>query len=121
MKKYIAAKDIAKLVRQDLKANFPEVKFSVRSGSCIRVSYNAEIPARKVLELISKYEGEGFDGQQDLRYSKGAFAIEDGVELVSLASFVFVDNDNYEFENWYRSQPIQVGKWILKPIVKENN
>lgn len=118
MKKYIAAKDVAKLVRQDLKQHFPDVKFSVRSDRCIRVSYNAEVPRKAVEALIDKYAGEGFDGWQDLRYSKGAFAVEDGVELVSLASFVFVENENYEFENALRSQPIQVGGLIFK--IKEN-
>lgn len=103
-KQYVAAKDIAKLVRADLKAAFPEVKFSVRSDRCIRVSYDAEVFAEEVRAVIDKYAGEGFDGWQDLRYSKGAFKVENGIAYVSLASFVFVDNDNYAFEQsrWNR-------------------
>ena len=108
MKKYVAAKDIAKLVRQDLKASFPDVKFSVRSDRCIRVSYDAEVRSRDVQAVIAKYAGEGFDGMQDLRYSMGAFAIEDGVELISMASFVFVQNDNWEFEKASYNQPVGV-------------
>jgi hypothetical protein len=106
MKNYVAAKDVAKLVRQDLKANFPDVKFSVRSDRCIRVSYDAEILSKDVQAVIAKYAGEGFDGMQDLRYSMGAFAVVDGVEMISMASFVFVNNENWEFEKASYNQPV---------------
>lgn len=105
-KQYVMAKDIAKMVRADLKANFPDVKFSVRSDRCIRVSYDAEILSKVVRDVVCKYEGEGFDGMQDLRYSKGAYAVVDGVEMISLASFVFVQNDNWEFEKASYNQPV---------------
>lgn len=105
-KQYVMAKDIAKLVRADLKAAFPEIKFSVRSDRCIRVSYDAEVLSADVRAVVCKYEGEGFDGMQDLRYSKGAYAVVDGVEMISLASFVFVDNGNWEFEKASYNQPV---------------
>lgn len=106
MKQYVMAKDIAKMVRQDLKVNFPDVKFSVRSDRCIRVSYDAEVLSKDVQAVISKYAGEGFDGMQDMRYSMGAYAVVDGVEMISLASFVFVQNDNWEFEKASYNQPV---------------
>jgi hypothetical protein len=109
MKNYVSAKDISKLIREDLKQHFPSIKFSVRSGNSIRVSYNSDsVRQQEVRNVICKYEGSGFDGMQDLKYSKGAFKIEDGIEFVSLVDFVFVDNENYEFEKSLRFQPVSV-------------
>lgn len=110
MKKYIPATEVAKLIRKDLKANFPEIKFSVRSDRCIRISYESDaVAAKQVQVVVDKYAGETFDGMTDMRYSNGAFAIENGIELISLASFIFVDNNNYDFENSLRNRPVEVG------------
>jgi len=110
MKKYVSAAEIAKLIRKDLKTNFPEIKFSVRSDRCVRVSYNSNlIPAKRVRDLVDKYAGETFDGMTDMRSSNGAFAVEDGMELVSLASFIFVDNSDYDFENSLHNRFVEVG------------
>ena len=110
MKKYIPATEVAKLIRKDLKANFPEIKFSVRSDSCIRISYESDAVAEKQVQaVVDKYAGETFDGMTDMRSSNGAFAIENGIELISLASFIFVDNSNWDFENSLRNRPVEVG------------
>jgi hypothetical protein len=110
MRKYVSAAEVAKLIRKDLKANFPEIKFSVRSDRCVRISYESNVlPANQVRNVVDKYAGETFDGMTDMRSSNGAFAIEEGVELVSLASFIFVDNNDYDFENSLRNRFVEVG------------
>lgn len=110
MKKYVSAAEVAKLIRKDLKANFPEIKFSVRSDRCVRISYESNVlPANQVRNVVDKYAGETFDGMTDMRSSNGAFAVEEGVELVSLASFIFVDNNDYDFETSLRNRFVQVG------------
>jgi len=110
MKKYVSAAEIAKLIRKDLKANFPEIKFSVRSDRCVRISYESNvIPANQVRNVVDKYAGETFDGMTDMRSSNGAFAVEEGIELISLASFIFVDNSDYDFENSLRNRFVEVG------------
>jgi hypothetical protein len=110
MRKYVSAAEVAKLIRKDLKANFPEIKFSVRSDRCVRISYESDsVPANLVRNVVDKYAGETFDGMTDMRSSNGAFAVEDGIELVSLASFIFVDNNDYDFENSLRNRFVEVG------------
>ena len=72
-KKYLTCAETAKLIRKDLKANFPGVKFSVRSdtysmGASIRVKYT-DGPARADVEAVTgKYESAGFDGMVDYKF-----------------------------------------------------
>jgi hypothetical protein len=70
---YITAKDTAKLLRAELKTFFPETKFSVRTDRTrtLTVSWTDGPSAKLVNEVAMKYEGEGFDGMEDMRYSKG--------------------------------------------------
>jgi len=68
-KEYLSATETAKLMRKDLKANFPGIKFSVRSDrNSINIKYT-DGPAEKVVQAVArKYEGAGFDGMIDLQY-----------------------------------------------------
>lgn len=85
---YISAADTAKLIRQRLKKAFPGVKFSVRSstysgGASIRVSYT-DGPALTLVEAVAKsYEGSGFDGMIDLKYSGRHWLHPDGTATVA--------------------------------------
>ena len=68
--RYLTTAETAKLIRKDLKANFPGVKFSVRSrrGSAINIDYTngpAEVDVKAVAE---KYEAARFDGMIDYQY-----------------------------------------------------
>lgn len=80
---YVRTADVAKLIRAQLKANFPGVKFSVRSdvysgGSSIRV-YWMDGPTSDLVDRVVKvYAGSGFDGMTDYKYSKGAWLMPDG-------------------------------------------
>ena len=57
---------VAKLIRADLKAAFPGVKFSVTSErSTVNVSWSMGPSAGAVEALIGKYEAGHFDGSED--------------------------------------------------------
>lgn len=70
MTEYVITKDVAKLVRQALRGEFPGVKFSVTCGtgtgsSWIRVAYTDGPEYDAVRELAWCYEGRRFDGMTD--------------------------------------------------------
>lgn len=74
MTRYITVTETAKLIRQDLKKNFPNIKFSVRSksysmGASIDISYTGNVKQETVMSVTNKYRGSGFDVMQDLKYS----------------------------------------------------
>jgi hypothetical protein len=80
---YIDTADCAKLVRRALKANFPGVKFSVRSsvysmGSSINVGWTDGPTASAVDAVVRCYSGSGFDGMIDLKYNKARWLLSDG-------------------------------------------
>jgi hypothetical protein len=72
-KKYLSVVETAKLIRKGLKANFPGVKFSVRSesyagGASINVEYTNGPLTKNVEAYVKQYEGAGFDGMTDYKY-----------------------------------------------------
>lgn len=83
MTRYLSCAETAKLIRAQLKAKFPGVKFSVKSsvyagGASIDVAW-VDGPTGKMVDAIVKpFEGRGFDGMIDLAYSKTAFLMPDG-------------------------------------------
>lgn len=82
MKHYTCA-ETAKLVRQALKANFPQVRFSVRSntysgGASIDVHWTDGPTEDQVDAVAGRYEGAGFDGMIDLKYSCYHYELPDG-------------------------------------------
>jgi len=69
---YVNVVDTAKLIRKDLKANFPNQKFSVRSdkyagGASIDINWTDGIDIPSVDEIVSQYKGAHFDGMIDLQ------------------------------------------------------
>jgi hypothetical protein len=72
MTDYIEPKDVAKLVRKDLKRAFAGIKFSVRTkvytgGSSIRVSWENGPTTEEVEKIAGHYKGAGFDPYQDMK------------------------------------------------------
>jgi hypothetical protein len=66
--------DVAKMIRKDLKASFPDQKFSVKSdryagGSSIRIGWIDGIDAPSVEAIVGHYKGTTFDGMIDLQSS----------------------------------------------------
>lgn len=80
---YIGTTDTAKLIRAQLKAKFPGIKFSVRSdkysgGSSIRINWEDGPTDVMVTAIVSPFAGSGFDGMQDMKYSIRAWLMPDG-------------------------------------------
>ena len=70
--KYISVKDTAKIVRQDIKKNWPHIKFSVISksysgGASISILWTDGPTNEDVKQFVSKFEGSHFDAMQDLK------------------------------------------------------
>ncbi len=69
-------KETAKLIREALKAAFPDTKFSVRGdsysmGCAIRVSYTDGPRTAAVNAITKRFHATSFDGMQDLKtYNK---------------------------------------------------
>ena len=83
---YLAAKDVAVLVRAALKKAFPGVKFSVRSDySGIDVSWVDGPRSGEVSEIIDQFSFGGFDGSIDMTYSSRNWLLPSG-EMVPAES-----------------------------------
>jgi hypothetical protein len=72
MSERIELTDVAKLVRKELKANFPGQKFRVKSaryagGSSIYVNWENGVSYSSVQQAVGKYHGAEFDGMVDLK------------------------------------------------------
>lgn len=71
-KKYLSAAETAKIVRGQLTAHFPGIKFYVRSetysgGASIHITW-IDGPSTKAVDKVAKqYEGADFDGMIDLK------------------------------------------------------
>jgi hypothetical protein len=70
--KYIDTVEVAKIIRGELKTNFPGIKFSVNSdryagGSSITVSWTDGPTTKEVDNIVGHYHGASFDGMQDLK------------------------------------------------------
>jgi hypothetical protein len=75
----IAAKDVAVLVRDRLKREFPGVKFSVRSDSNSVDIYWTDGPTGSQVDAVAgEYKFGGFDGMIDLAYCKTNWILPDG-------------------------------------------
>ena len=72
MTRYISCADTAKLIRKELKANFPDIKFSVRSstyagGASISIEWTDGPTEKAVERVIRIFQGATFDGSIDLK------------------------------------------------------
>lgn len=81
--RYLSCAETAKLIRVQLKAKFPGIKFSVKSsvysgGASIDVGWTDGPTGAMVGAIVKPFEGRGFDGMIDLAYSKTAFLMPDG-------------------------------------------
>ncbi len=75
----IASKQVAVLVRQKLKMEFPNVKFSVRSSyNAIRIGWTDGPTTVEVDPVVNCYSFGGFDGSIDMEYSGSNWLLPDG-------------------------------------------
>lgn len=80
---YVSVTDTAKLIRAQLKAQFPDQKFSVKSdkyagGASINVSWTDGPTDSAVYAVVNGFSGQNFDGMIDMAYSKQAWLEDDG-------------------------------------------
>jgi len=77
---YIPAKEAAQLIRKQLKAKFPGVKFSVKTDTTrsINIRYENGPTKSDVESVVDGFEGEGFDGMIDMGYYKDSWLMPDG-------------------------------------------
>ena len=81
--KYLSCAETAKLIRAQLKKEFPGQKFSVRShvyagGASINVDWTDRVGEKAVTKLVKKFEGKGFDGMIDMAYNKSIWLLPNG-------------------------------------------
>ena len=76
---YLAAKDVAVLIRSALKEAFPGVKFSVRSDcNSMRVCWTDGPRGGQVMDILSQFQFGGFDGSIDMAYSSRNWLLPSG-------------------------------------------
>lgn len=97
MTTYMTCSETAKLVRAELKKNFPGVTFSVRSktysgGASIDIHYVDGPTTKQVKHVAYRFEGAEFDGMIDLKTSK-VTEMADGSKVQYGADFIFVHRD----------------------------
>jgi hypothetical protein len=96
MSRTIDTAEVAKIIRTELKKNFPGIKFSVKSsrysgGSSINVKYSDGPALDAVKSVIGHFHGASFDGMQDL---KEYHVSEYNGEAVRFGNdFLFIDRE----------------------------
>lgn len=80
---YLSCADTAKMIRGELKATFPKIKFGVRSktysgGASIDIAWTDGPTGKQVEAITSKFEGKSFDGMIDMPVSNYAYLMPDG-------------------------------------------
>lgn len=87
-RKYLSAAETAKLIRKQLKANFPETKFWVTSetysgGASIDIHWIDGPSSKAVDRIVKGYEGADFDGMIDLKEYKTSWLNPDGSAILA--------------------------------------
>lgn len=93
-----SATDAAKRMRQELKAHFPGVKFSVRTayfagGDSIRIAWDLGPTTTQVERITDKYQEGSFDGMTDSYTYEPTLMInkEGEVQVLGGAKYVFAN------------------------------
>jgi hypothetical protein len=89
--KRIPATEVGKLIRENLKAEFPGVKFGVKKtsgGSCYTIQWVDGPTSRQVDEVVSMFKGASFDGMYDLK-TYNHITNEDGDQIHYGVDYIF--------------------------------
>lgn len=89
--RYLSDVDVAKLIRRELKAAFPAVKFSVTSKHAVRVRWTDGPTPDRVDAIVMKWSGKSFDGMTDSTNYRGPFQYNG--EWVETYCYVFTSRD----------------------------
>lgn len=76
--KFITAVQAAKLIRKQLKANFPNTKFSVTTKNSININWTDGPTNSKVQNIVSAFSGTSFNGMIDLAYNTTSWMLPNG-------------------------------------------
>jgi hypothetical protein len=100
--------EVAKIIREDLKAAFPGQKFSVRSstfagGSAIDVVWTDGPSYNEVNNVVAHYASRGFDGMIDMSYSFQHARLPNG-KIVRVGSHGTTDSGGSHPE-WSKKHP----------------
>lgn len=87
MSDYLSCAETAKLLREQLKRNFPGIKFSVRSsvysgGASIDVRWSLGPTDKEVNRVSKQFQGGGFDGSIDMAYNYEHWLLPDGTAQI---------------------------------------
>lgn len=112
---YISVADTAKLVRKALAANFPGMKFSVRSssysgGASIRVSWTDGPTTKDVDKVVGGFAGASFDGMIDLKSYNDSIHPETGQRVHFGADYVFTERE-YSLDFFTKIVTKEAKKW----------
>jgi hypothetical protein len=96
--KFLTCAETAKLVRAELKKQFPDFKFSVKSskyagGASVDITWDNGLPQSEVEKFIDKFSGAGFDGMVDLKYYKYHWLMADGSVQVASCEYEEIDTE----------------------------
>lgn len=88
---------IRETLKEQFKADYPDVKFSVRSdrysmGASINVSYTDGPPSGEVEKFLKEYEAATYNGHFDMKEYK-SHKTQDGMDVAYGADYVFVRRD----------------------------
>lgn len=86
--RYLTVSETAKLIRIQLKKQFPNTKFSVRSssysgGASIRISWIDGQTQKTVERYVRGFEGSSFDGMNDLKSYQDCWLLPDGSAVLA--------------------------------------
>lgn len=113
MTRYIAATEVARLLRADLKKAFPGVKFSVRTAhsTSLRVRWT-DGPTRAQVDRISdRYASASFDSTQDITTYSDSTDPVTGERVHYMSHYVFTEREiSEEFAQ-------QVTDHVVLPLV----
>lgn len=114
---YEGAKETAKKIRAALKANFPGVKFSVRSetysgGSSVNVSWTDLPLTEEVEKVVNRFKSGSFDGMTDMYETSGY--VMDGKRYVG-AKYIFCkrelsDERETMIKEWMQSNYAEINE-----------
>lgn len=119
--------EVAKLIRLELKAAFPAVKFSVRCTHSVRISYTNGPTVDRVEAIVSKFEGKQFDGMTDSTSYKPPFSYNG--EWVYTYCYVFVSRElspalveriATAVANYYEISKPAIVAGFVRPTVEED-
>ncbi len=99
----LSCSETAKIVRDQLKKQFPAIKFSVRSktysgGASISINWTDGPLADKVKAIAEKFEGASFDGMIDLKsYNDSEWQ---GKKVHFGSDYIFCNRSMTDFDTW---------------------